>query len=84
MKKLTLFLTLSLLTIIGTSTLVKAEKPGDAVTIPSDTQVDDSLEQEAAETEVMDKEAAAVEEDSSTDADTAAAAAEDAPTDAAE
>ena len=77
MKKLTLFLTLSLLTIIGTSTLVKAEQPKDAVTIPSDTQVDDSLEQEAAETDVIDKEAAA--ENAPADADTAAA---DAQTDA--
>ncbi len=50
MKKLTLFLTLSLLTVIGTSTLVKAEEPNpnpDDVVLPSGASIEDMEEAEA-------------------------------------
>ncbi len=56
MKKLSLFLTLSLLTLIGTSTVVKAEEnqPTDAVTIPSDAAVEPlEAEDQYNESEVM-------------------------------
>ena len=64
MKKLSLFLTLSLLTVIGTSTIVKAEPNlnDDSVTIENnEAPAVDSLEEEeaAAQTEVMDEEATA-------------------------
>ena len=73
MKKLTLFLTLSLLTLIGTSTLVKAEEnqPADpnadpnAVVIDNDSDISevDSLDQgEAAQPEVIEEETAATDE----------------------
>ena len=79
MKKLTLFLTLSLLTLIGASTVVTAEQPAkqpidadpNAVILNEDPEVG-SLEGEAtsAETEVMDE--AAVEPSVENPTDTAA------------
>ena len=84
MKKLTIFLTLSLLTLIGTSTVVKAEKPNDAapnadpnaVILNNEDPEVGSLEGEAtsAETEVMDE--AAVEPSVENPTDTAAEAPE--------
>ena len=81
MKKLTLFLTLSLLTLIGASTVVKAEEPAkQPIDVdPNAVILEEQEEATQAENEVMDEDAkadTAVEE-----ADTAAA---EASTDAAE
>ena len=61
MKKLTLFLTLSLLTLIGASTVVTAEQPAEQPndTDPNAVYLEEQEEATQAENEVMDE--AAVE-----------------------